>query len=503
MIRIIQTLEKANQSIKNPNFQVRDIQLLSLILFIEKQPESGRLLQINTGEGKSFIVQMLAAFQALNGRKVDIFTSNNSLAERDSDEAYEFYSKLGLSVGYMDSQNPEDTYQSQIVYGTIHSFCVGHLKQFMQVIDSSQGRGHEYLIVDEVDSMFIDRPEITTFLSQESQHKNNLSRLLGQVWSKFRDVEQIYQRKGLDFDEDQAKVYDSMLQMITELVGQETDKDFTKLVKGRKDTWVQNLFKTRRMTKDEDYVIQDQRVQIIDRDTGETLESSRWANGLHLFIEKKHGLVTNLITSTVIFQNHIEFIQKYGSNVIGLTGTLGSKVARKFLRTQYKVDLIDVPPYCEQQLDISKVPLTCENAKKWRERIFQEIKERHPKRPVLVIFEDIKKAKEMESFLNYKKIEPAMYIRSDHEFASEDFQLKADSVVIATNLGGRGTNFQVGWDLSATGGLHVILTFLPPNSRIRRQAFGRAGRKGQKGSGQLVLNLEDNEEYRDRVFQHF
>ena len=124
--------------------------------------------------------------------------------------------------------------------------------------------------------------------------------------------------------------------------------------------------------------------------------------------------------------------------------------------------------------------------------MFLEVEKcRSDKRPVLVIFKSIRKAKEFGEYLSVKGVKFKPYLRSDESVKEETFVLKKKSVILATNLGGRGTDFKVGDSLSNAGGLHVIVTFIPSNSRVERQAFGRAARKGQKGSGRMVLNVKE------------
>jgi preprotein translocase subunit SecA len=456
---------------------------------------------------------LIAGYQALAGKKVDIITSNNSLAKRDAEESEIYFQRLGLDVAYLPDEKIQPTtdeeqegkkqktmneiYACPIIYSTVHNFCVAYLKQFMVDEDLTITRDQEFLIVDEVDSMLIDKPEITTYISQQSYYEKHLKKIFDNLMEVFLRV---WQNNEVDTNEDSKqlkKLKKELKKFLKEKAGEEENSRFKDLVKKKADVWIENLFKAQEMKKNVEYVVTDNKIKILDSDTGETQKAMQWSDGLHYFIEQKHGILNNSFNSTFLFENHMTFMKKYKSNIVGLSGTLGSKVCMDFLDDKYKVDMFIVPTYCENRYS-KQLPVICKNRKKWHKKILSEVKECNYSsgRPILIIFENIEEALEFDNLLKKNDLKSKHYLRSDDSKHSEDesfFKLKNNSIILATNLGGRGTDFQVKDKLSQKGGLHVIVTFIPTNSRVERQAFGRAGRKGQLGSGKMIVNLKENE----------
>lgn len=470
-------------------FKVREIQLLSLVFFINKNKKMGRLLQINTGEGKSIIVQMMAAFHALQEKKVDIITSNNSLAERDAEDSRKYFEQLGLTVGFIHEDIEKEDFEKDIVYGTSHNFCLGFLNMYLGEEKARRiERKQDFLIVDEVDSMLIDKPDITTYISKTSIFKDKIKIYWDLIWIMFNEM-----KNGLNMQIQRIEDYDKsikkdLLSLIKKKMGEETSQNFRELIRMKKEVWVDNLLQASMMLINENYVISENKVQIVDLDTGETQKSMQWADGLHYFIEQKHGIFNNSITSTFLYENHMNYIKRYGENIIGMTGTLGTITYQEFLNEIYNVDLFILPPYSKNRLQLLS-PIVCSDKNSHHKKILKEIKKKlKEKRPVLILFETILDARDFTKILDSKNLKYKEYLESHKKRDSDEFVLKKDSIILATNLGGRGTDFKVDHDLSQNGGLHVIISFIPSNFRVRRQAFGRAARKGQNGSGQMVVN---------------
>jgi preprotein translocase subunit SecA len=176
-----------------------------------------------------------------------------------------------------------------------------------------------------------------------------------------------------------------------------------------------------------------------------------------------------------------------------LTGTLGSDACQDFLKKTYKVDCVKIPTFKPKKFK-EKYPIFCSNKKVWFDYLIEQILEVSEKRMVLVLFKSIKDAIEFSSSLGRKEIKHMEYIRSDvQDFEEVQEKIKRNKVIVATNLAGRGTDIHVPPEISSKGGMHVIVTFLASNIRIEKQAFGRTARKGQKGSGQLIVNLKQEE----------
>ena len=503
MVKVLTCLEQV-ESAHTKNFRVRDIQLLSFIFFVEKKKDMGRLLQINTGEGKSVIVRLVAGYFALLGRTVDIITSKNELAQRDAKTSEPFFSKLGLTVAYLPSEYKADTpeekteinqiYQSHVIYSTVHNFCVADLKQYM-VDPLTHVREQDFLIVDEVDSMLIDKPDITTYISQPSYYHSKMMSIFRKIWELVVRIWHQWKSSEFSVEQKKEKVKRKLTKEIREMAGADSDDDFRELVARKAETWADRAILAHQMQANDEYVISENKVKILDHDTGETQKSMQWADGLHFFVEKKHGIANTNFNSTCLFENHMTYICKYKEGLVGLSGTVGSEVCKKFLFEYYNVDNFKMPTFCKNRYQ-KQHPVLCETEKKWHKKLLKEIKRynKELKRPVLMIFETIRKAEEFDKILKKTKykFETKKYLKSHEKKDDNFFDLEPTSIILATNYGGRGTDFRVPDKVSRRGGLHVVVTFTPSNSRVERQAFGRAARKGQEGSGRMILNSEES-----------
>jgi preprotein translocase subunit SecA len=487
-------MEKVNKSKK---LKVRDIQIISFLLAIEKNNNMGRLLEINTGEGKTLITQLICAYYALQGRNVDVVTSSSVLARRDSLEGVIFFEELGLKVGYVSKEPERGDFDKNILFGTVHSFCVGHLLKFTKGKDITNGRKAEFLMVDEVDSMMIDKPQTQTIISSSSFFAEEATGFMFKIWQNMNILIQSFRVSGEKISvENLPKMLEDIM---VQLIGQERKKSARNFIKSMYKRWIASAIDAKfKMVEDKDYVIlvdpetKKKKVKIINRDTGETQENTRWSNGLHLFVEMKHLITPEKFSSSSFFKHHVNFFKKYGPNLMGLTGTLGSKVCRQFLRNIYNVECLEVPTFMQKkflQLD----PCIFINKKSWNLRLLEELYTMQRKeRPCLILFETIHGAKEFITKLKENKLNYVPYLRSDENNGLNIENLSKGQIVVATNLAGRGTDFKISKEISEKGGLHVILTFLASNLRVEKQAFGRAARKGEFGTGRLILNVEDN-----------
>jgi preprotein translocase subunit SecA len=297
-------------------------------------------------------------------------------------------------------------------------------------------------------------------------------------------------------DLSKSKIQEMVEKMMIKFIGKETKKSSREYIKRNYKNWIESAVKAKfEFKEDKDYVITEdpetkkEAVKIINLDTGETEENSRWKHGLHFFVEQKNYITSDGFSASSFFEHHVNFFKKYGSNLVGLTGTLGSGVCQEFLKNIYKVDCLQVPTF-KQKKFLKLDPCICINSSSWHRRLIQEIYTiQRKKRPCLILFETILEAKEFMREMNKNGLNHISYLRSDVENSFDsDWELKQKSIVVATNLGGRGTDFKISSSQSKRGGLHVILTFLSSNLRIEKQAFGRAARKGEFGTGRLILN---------------
>ena len=266
------------------------------------------------------------------------------------------------------------------------------------------------------------------------------------------------------------------------------------------ETWITSAcYAAYSYRRDVHYIVMedqnDQRVvKLLNIDTGMIQENMRLQDGLHEFIERKEGLRMGRETCACFFKSCFTFFNGY-DNIIGLTGTLGSRNYIKFFESVYGARSFIIPPFKDclfQNEDIT----FCKDEKEWKQEIYQDILRKcNVKRSVLVIFKTIKELKQFKTFLQTNKIRyPVLeYLYSDDEEISEIVKsISPQKIILSTNLGGRGTDFCLTKSLVKQGGMHVILTFYTENSRVLRQAFGRVARKGEPGTGRMILDVKRN-----------
>ncbi len=237
------------------------------------------------------------------------------------------------------------------------------------------------------------------------------------------------------------------------------------------------------------YVVHEGEIKPVDfHSTGIVQSSTSWSDGLHQFLQLKHNLKMTCETLTTNFLSNMGYMSKY-QNIYGLTGTLGSGTARNVLKDVYNVDLINIPPKREKQfMELHSV--IKDNESEWLDEIVCTVQlEAQKNRGILLICQTIEHANRLNSILKSKLRSSAvkLYVRNDMDQERNVEKIMPGEVIIATNLAGRGTDIQT-HEIEETGGLHVIVTFLPNNQRVEDQAYGRTARQGKRGTGQMILN---------------
>ena len=267
------------------------------------------------------------------------------------------------------------------------------------------------------------------------------------------------------------------------------------------DTWVKNAFKAVKMKDGQDYIVDidrsgssldlDPNIIIIDTDTGTDQVNSQWSECLHQFLQLKHKCKLSLQSLKAVFISNRSFFSSY-EHLYGLTGTLGSKTERNLLKNIYSVGYVTIPTALKKSFnEYDQVLLDDEND--WHQKILHTSIEIATSRSVLIICENINEAENLFSIFKKElkkiKLKLHLYTRDYEAFEiiEDDKVLDIGEVIIATNLAGRGTDIKCSDKLKKSGGLHVILTFLPSNIRVEQQAFGRSARNGDNGSGQLIF----------------
>ena len=494
--KLIALLRKAiyNTFEINP-YTVQCLTVFSLLLHrIDKETDlKGRIAQVATGEGKSIIVAMLSAAIALTGNFVDIISSTQYLAQRDAEHFKPFYSLLGLTSGSFEYQKYPMNFDVQILYSTNTSFEFARLKEGEEGKDTIfstslynkrlEKRNKMSVVVDEADNLFIDTAQNSARISHPMPSSINwiYPPIYNEVSHNNTDVE-------------------SIRTILSKVEHGKHIEEVKKFSMDQIKRWISSATKAILMEEGVDYIIgknkenNKKEVQIIDKNTGRIVHGSRWANGIHEFVEVKAEIEIQSESGIISSISHPSYFEDY-KEIYGLTGTLGEKQERDEILQMYKLGNFDVPPN-KKCLREKKETLIFLTQKQKHESIIKIIEQNlQIGRPTLVIVFTIQESEELSAKLRTKSI--THHVLNDKQKESEDFIVdragKFISVTIATNAAGRGTDIKLDKTAERNGGLHVIIAFFPENLRVECQGLGRAGRQGQKGSCQLIISLEQQQ----------
>ena len=398
---------------------------------------------------------------------------------------------------------------------------------FMGLVGRGNKRNFDCIIIDEIDNICIDNiKNITELLDNFHGYKfleyiylfiyNELVKLDKKIWEEvsFHEVKhELYVlAKKKDIIDELIKISKHEfkdLYYLSEKKNIFIPEHLQDFINIRIPKWCESAF-------DAMYIYKENREYIIAKDetygfntikpvdfsnTGVIQENSVWT-GLHQFLQIKENLRLTEESLNSCYMSNFTFFKKYISskenNIYGLTGTVGSEKTQEALKILYKVNLLFIPTFKESKLKILE-PIIEKDPDKYENTLINKIKDIsfNQGRSVLVIFKYIEEVSNMYQKLLDAKI-PAQnmirYTRNDINNESNFLknEIKPNSIILSTNLSGRGTDIKIDNELERRNGLHVILTFLPFSERIERQAFGRAGRKGENGSGQLIIFSQEN-----------
>lgn len=520
-------------------YELRDVQILSLLILLAGNGQ-GRLAEIGTGEGKSTTTAILASIKALQGEAVDVITSSPLLAKRDAQSWQRYFDMLSLSASH--NINPDyqsgfkECYSSNIVYGDVGSFQGDWLKTVYRALDTRGQRPFGVAIVDEVDSMLIDESSKIVKLSSPLPGAEYIAPLFIAAWREATNInkrcvyleeEQTHvfipedfkyeggrltlltdDREALekiivieDIDSFKTEHIESYLQALIGQNGVMIPSHLRNIVLNQVSNWAKSAVMAQSLTLKKHYLIihdkdGEKRIAPIDYlNTGIVQANTAWQHGLQQFLQVKHSLKITPESHTTSFISNMGYFKAYGTNIYGLTGTLGSEDSRNLLQDIYKIDLALIPRYKAERFEEIDGILT-NNREEWLTQIVSRTsQEARANRAVLIICQTIADVEDIEGQLksqrsSFSKI--VRYSRNDNdENLAVDTELRTGNVIIATNLAGRGTDIKLTKQVEDNGGLHVCVTFLPTNSRVEKQAFGRTARQGEPGTAQLIVNKEE------------
>ena len=479
-----------------------DVQILGGIVL-----HQGKIAEMKTGEGKTITIALAAYLNSLFSKGVHIVTVNDYLAKRDCEEMSKIYNFLGVSCGYINSMQDEDTrlknYSCDITYATNSELGFDYLKDNMKLSHKQiVQNGHHYAIVDEIDSCLIDEARTPLVISGQAedtskQYKsiNNFIKKLNnndyEIDEKDRSI--ILTNSGIDNIENvlsragilaNNNFYDPSNLHIVHHVNQALKANF--------------IFK-----KDKDYVLVDKKIKIIDDLSGRILEGRRYADGLHQAIEAKENVnieIENQTLASITYQNYFKLYEKLS----GCTGTALTE-SQEFFEI-YNLKVVSIPTNKKMiRKDFNDKIFRTEEEK--QNAIVNLIIECNKKcQPVLVFTSSVDKSEIYSDLLRKEKIEHTVLNAKNHEKEAEIIANagKLNSVIITTSISGRGVDIQLGGKkkfdeasnekikVKSLGGLYVIGTERMESRRVDNQARGRSGRQGDEGSSIFFVSLEDD-----------
>lgn len=450
----------------------------------------GRISEMKTGEGKTLVATLPAYLNALEGKGVHIVTVNDYLATRDSQWMGKVYEFLGLTVGcIVHDLSPEDrkkAYNSDITYGTNNEFGFDYLRDNMVVYKEEMvQRPLNFAIVDEVDSILIDEartPLIISGIGEKSTDMYKMADAFVLTLKKEDDCEIDEKTQSVSLTDSGVKKAERFFNL-DNYADAENMEIQHHVMQALKAHYI--------MKRDIDYVVKDGEVLIVDEFTGRLMFGRRYSDGLHQAIEaKEHVRVEreSKTLATITFQNYFRMYNKLS----GMTGT--ALTEEEEFRTIYNLDVIVIPTN-KPMIRVDKPDLVYKTEKGKFNAIVEDIVETHKKgQPVLVGTISIEKSELLSEMLDRKGIKHQVLNAKYHEKEAEIISHagEKDTVTIATNMAGRGTDIKLGDSVVELGGLKIIGTERHESRRIDNQLRGRSGRQGDPGESRFYISLEDD-----------
>ena len=470
----------------------------------------GRIAEMKTGEGKTLVSTLPAYLNALEGKGVHIVTVNDYLANRDAEWMGKVHEFLGLTVGVvlnsMDNDERREAYNCDITYVTNNELGFDYLRDNMVIYkEQLVQRDLCYAIIDEVDSVLIDEARTPLIISGQSGKSTSLYEACDVLARKLVRGEDLPEFSKID------AIMGVEQQETGDFIVNEKDKVVNLTAEGVKK--VENFFHIENladaenleiqhnvilalrahnlMFRDQDYVVQDEKVVIVDEFTGRIMPGRRYSDGLHQAIEaKEHVKVKreSKTLATITFQN---FFNKYQKKS-GMTGT--ALTEEKEFRDIYGMDVIEIPtnkPVLREDLQDA----VYKTKKEKFHAVVNEIEKAHQKgQPVLVGTITIETSELLSEMLKRRGIQHKVLNAKFHEIEAEIVAEAGvhGAVTIATNMAGRGTDIKLDEASKEAGGLKIIGTERHESRRIDNQLRGRSGRQGDPGESQFFISLEDD-----------
>lgn len=462
-----------------------DVQLIGGLVLAE-----GNIAEMPTGEGKTLVASLPSYIRALQEKGVHVITVNDYLAQRDYDQIGQIHRFLGLTVGLnvpmMQPEEKRAAYLADITYGVGTEFGFDYLRDNMAAnLDDKVQRPYHFAIIDEVDSVLVDEAKTPLIVAGKMEADGDLHLIAARLAKRFI--------KGVDFDFDPETKATSL----TDLGIEKVEKAFG----------IDNLYDLEHQTlyhyviqavraavifqRDVDYIIKEDKIELVDMFTGRITEGRTLSDGLHQAIEAKENVTIteeNKAQAQITIQN---YFRMYPS-LSGMTGT--AKTQEKEFREVYGMEVIQIPTNRPIQRTDMPDNVYQTTAQKYT-AVAEEVAKRNATgQPVLVGTTSILQSEEVAKYLDKKQLQ---YNLLNAKSVEQEIQLISDAgqrghITVATNMAGRGTDIQLGEGVAEIGGLFVLGTEKHESRRIDNQLRGRSGRQGDPGESHFFLSLEDD-----------
>lgn len=449
----------------------------------------GNIAEMKTGEGKTLTTVLPAYLNALSGKGVHVITTNEYLSTRNAQWMGPIYDLLGVSVGIntrdKSPKEKKEAYEADITYTTNNELGFDYLRDNMVVHKENRTqRGLNFAIIDEVDSILIDEARTPLIISGGSAKSANIYKEADRVAKNLKIDDYVVDEKTkkVTLTEEGVKNCEKMLHL-------------DNLYDISNSVMVHNLDKALTANyafkKDVDYVIENDKVIIVDTFTGRLMHGRQFSEGLHQALEAKEGVTINEETktlATITFQNLFRMYNKLS----GMTGT--AKTEEEEFQNIYNTNVVCIPTNKPVIRD-DQVDLIYSSLKGKFNAVVKTVKEIHKTgRPVLVGVASVETSELVSQLLTKAGVKHELLNAKNHEREAHIIENagKKNSVTIATNMAGRGTDIKLGEGVRELGGLFVLGTERHDSRRIDNQLRGRAGRQGDPGTTRFFVSMEDD-----------
>lgn len=483
-----------------------DVQLFGGWLMI-----NGKLAEMETGEGKTLTTTLPACTAALAGIPVHVITANDYLAARDCEIMQPLYQRLGLSassvIDGLETQQRQQCYQSDIVHTTNKQVAFDYLRDRIEMGDDTGPlkfqyrhiqhqrpgnkdpmllRGLCFALVDEADSVLVDEAKtpliITkTIPNEESPDTYSDALYLASILFIEQDFTLNWKTRSIELTNDGEE---KLLELILNLPSQWQNK------RKREMLVIQALEASHFFNKDKDYLVNNDKVQIIDQSTGRVMADRSWEQGLHQMIEAKEGCLISELREPQARISYQRFFSRY-LRLGGASGTISEVSAE--LNQVYGLDVIKVATFRpNKRVMMTEKIYRNETIKK--QAVIDRVRElNQQQRPILIGTCSVSESELVCEWLQQNDISHRVLNAKQDEHEADIISQAGQkgAITVATNMAGRGTDIALGPGVNELGGLHVIALSRNESHRVDRQLYGRCARQGDPGSAEAILSLQD------------